>query len=739
MIDILNPKVVFRHLEEDKCANVVARNQYLEGYESYIVEQWTCSRNSASLVISTYTGDPTHKIVVNVLRIPKDEALWSPMLRAYFKAVREYGARPKQTELGVLYVINLSSFPSALTVVLVPDGDPIKHRHMFIVNENLKRMGCSGRTALSLAPPSEATTAKFFSTYKIPKEKISYESAVVELVRLCQLALVVFDKFPNQTVLTDGLLCDVTEKSIRDWWAEFGTEEYDVEPNDGILGPMTVAGLLGMLLGARGRLAATGAPVPKDALDLGGVYKAIQQFQRSNRLAQTGRLDRGTLTSLKRVTSRDGKGSTSSDIFSVPRAIRSTVVEMGARAVGSSTGQVDPTLVETVNIERFIHHISGESCKYLWQGKPKKTPSIPLSSTAPSRRNSIGASGGEEVHPSKTMPSKSSTQKSPPNTGESTSNSAVYVHQDSFSSVPENTPSTTTSVSKSSVFRAVTGRMKKAGVDAFRSSQKEAVVNSRRSDPKDLNAIYQSSPPSTSYTPPLLVTAPSSPKLPPQPQQVVYQLPSAAAKSAPLASTDTYGFSSGPESLITAENPPKSDSSSLLSELPKIDSLKLRRKSTLEEPAPRNDAFYPRRLSFSIAIDALSTSGWELPFSPPCPVFSGASEQLQVTSNWAQKQLDWLTASTDALEHETEALEREFEKAELGGRMVEEAKRRLLKEVDATETKAEECKYVKESSERKVKDLVHAVGGVERKVVELEEEWEEWEGARGGRRRGWFW
>ena len=52
--------------------------------------------------------------------IPADEGEWSPRLRMYFKAIQQYHARPKDTHLGELMVTNLSSFPSALTVIPVP-------------------------------------------------------------------------------------------------------------------------------------------------------------------------------------------------------------------------------------------------------------------------------------------------------------------------------------------------------------------------------------------------------------------------------------------------------------------------------------------------------------------------------------------------------------------------------------------------------------------------------------------
>ena len=129
-----------RYLSEDPCVKVVDRRRVIGGYELYLVEQWACSRKSPTLVVVTYTGDEKHSIVVGVLSIPQDESLWSPKLHAYYKATRQYLARPKETSLGEILVTNLSSFPSALTVIPVADGDLHKHRQMFIVNEDLKRL-----------------------------------------------------------------------------------------------------------------------------------------------------------------------------------------------------------------------------------------------------------------------------------------------------------------------------------------------------------------------------------------------------------------------------------------------------------------------------------------------------------------------------------------------------------------------------------------------------------------------
>ena len=267
---------------------------------------------------------------------------------------------------------NLSVFPSSLTVVPVPDGDLRARRDDFFVNENLKRLGCSGRVGLSLTPPSGATQAKFHQLYRT-SEKISLYSAIIELVKSCQVALVLFGKLEQE--YADGLLCDITESAINDWWIEVGTEFYNVEPSDGILGPTTVSSLLGMLIGARNRLHAYGAPVAKDVFDTESTKRGIAYFQKSQRLTKTRRLDRQTLDRLHKTTAK----AASSEGWTVPRAVKSTMAEIsgkGGEMMMEFVGGRDKAgiaEVETVDIERFVQLIHGERSKWLWYGKPMKS------------------------------------------------------------------------------------------------------------------------------------------------------------------------------------------------------------------------------------------------------------------------------------------------------------------------------------------------------------------------------
>ncbi|CAK36901.1 uncharacterized protein An01g03630 [Aspergillus niger] len=366
---VFTDPVALRYLEEDNEADLLGRRLTLEGYEAFIVEQWACTRMHPTFIITTYTGDPSHKVVVGVLSVPTDESRWSPRMKMYFDAVRQCQARKKETPLGTLMVTDLNEFPLALTLIPVPDGDVLKHKEDFIVNENLKRLGCSGRSGLKLQPPSPATEGKFHHLYRT-SEKVPLYTAVIELVKQCQIALMMFGNLAPEYV--DGLLCDVTEAAINDWWTETGMDLYNIEPSDSMLGPISVAALLGTLMGARNRLHAFGAPVGKDAFDIDNLTKGIGSFQKSQKLKRTRILDRQTLDRLHRVTAKAANAEGWTD------AVKSTMAELsghgGEMVMGMVRGREKGGIadIETLDIDNFAHLVTGERAKWLWRGKPRK-------------------------------------------------------------------------------------------------------------------------------------------------------------------------------------------------------------------------------------------------------------------------------------------------------------------------------------------------------------------------------
>jgi hypothetical protein len=391
---VLTDTIASRYLEEDPNATVLARSQPIEGYEIYLVEQWACSRAHPTFLITTYTGNPDDTVKASVLSVPADKAEWSPQMRLYFDSLAEYHARPKDTAYGTLMITNLSGFPSSLTVIPIPGGDLRKYRELFFVNENLKRLGCSGRLGIKLDTPSSATQAKFHQLYRT-SEKIPLNSAVIELVKLCQVALVLFGKLEPE--YADGLLCDVTEKAINDWWIEFGAEYYTVEPHDGILGPTTVSALLGMLMGARNRLSALNSPVAKDVFDVESTKRGIAHFQKSQRLQRNRRLDRQTLDKLRRATAK----AASKEGWGMPRAFKSTVAELGGKGGEMMMGMVGAgekegiAEIETVDIDRFVELVRGDHAKWLWHGKPRKTASGDMFNRLPGEEDVLSPSASD--------------------------------------------------------------------------------------------------------------------------------------------------------------------------------------------------------------------------------------------------------------------------------------------------------------------------------------------------------
>lgn len=394
---VLTDHVAARYLEEDADVQVLSRNEKIEGYEIYLVEQWACSRIHPTFIITNYTGDPKDAVHGVVMSVPMDESRWSPQMRTYFRALEQYHARRRETNLGTVMVTNLSSFPSSLTIIPVPDGNIKGNRELFFVNENLKRLGCAGRTGIKLAPPSGAIQAKFHQLYRT-SDKIPLNSSVIELVKLCQVALVLFGKLEPE--YADGLLCDVTEKAINDWWVEFGHEYYTVEPHDGILGPTTVAALLGMLMGARNRLRASNAPVSKDVFDIESTRRGIAHFQKEQRIAKTHHLDRQTLERLRRATAK----AASKESWAVPRVFKGAVAELGGKGgemvmgmvgAGEKAGIAD---VETTDIDRFVELVSGERSKWLWYGKPRKTGSGDMFSRLPREERSTSPDDRAATH-----------------------------------------------------------------------------------------------------------------------------------------------------------------------------------------------------------------------------------------------------------------------------------------------------------------------------------------------------
>ncbi|KAK9477252.1 hypothetical protein V1514DRAFT_334306 [Lipomyces japonicus] len=331
----------------------------ISGYEVYLVEQWACARSDISAIIC-YTGNPTHHVTVGSISIPKNKEFWSKKVFHFMEQISKLYAREKPCEdMGTLFVTNLSAFPSNLSLVVVPDGDILKHQKEFVLNENLRRMGCGGRSAITLNKPPDASRDKFYQIFRI-SDKVPFEDAVIELVQVVQISLSYFGLFSLRHA--DGLLCDATLQAIAQWWKKIGMLHYNIDPNDKGMNPVTVAALIGMVVGCRHRLNSTGGPVPRDPFDVDTFRRSICHFQKQTKISKTGKLDKPTRDRLLRI---NGKIS-ASERFTITKVVKTTVQDISGI---QSQNAID---VETPDFDRFLENLYGNTLRYLWLGKGSK-------------------------------------------------------------------------------------------------------------------------------------------------------------------------------------------------------------------------------------------------------------------------------------------------------------------------------------------------------------------------------
>lgn len=145
-------------------------------------------------------------------------------------------------------VTSLANFRSDYTIVHVPSGNYMDIREQLFTNINLLRMGCSGRSALTLEEPrlvvnlcklliltalvSDTTKDRFIQMYSFPDKIRSQErfnSTVLELVRLIQAALSISSMFDISADERNGLLCDVTADGIQAWISSIGEALLNIE------------------------------------------------------------------------------------------------------------------------------------------------------------------------------------------------------------------------------------------------------------------------------------------------------------------------------------------------------------------------------------------------------------------------------------------------------------------------------------------------------------------------------
>lgn len=352
-------------LKSENGCKLISENQKLSGYELYIVEQWACERK-LNTVVTTFTGNPQHEITVNIVEIPMDTKLWTSRVDNYFNELVKLHLRPKETSLGLLYVTNLSSFPSNLNLVPVPHGDISQAWDLFYVNENLKRVGCGGRLVLNITAPSNACEDKFRQLFRT-HVNVPIAFAAKELAMLVQIVLYYCDLLHPQ--YADGLICNETIKGIHSWWDKWGQIRHHTKPKEGILGPTTISAIIGFIMGVKLRLGSVIGinKTPKDPFDASYFTESIKQFQKHEHLNKTLKIDDETDERLSLLT--DYKfGSKDVDFFGM---VKSTMKEVSGKQVLSITD------IETLDLDKLKMNVQGARAKYLWHGKGPQPRELP--------------------------------------------------------------------------------------------------------------------------------------------------------------------------------------------------------------------------------------------------------------------------------------------------------------------------------------------------------------------------
>lgn len=294
----------------------------ISGIDIYMVEQWVIDRKIGT-VVAAYTGNVTNRVRAVKFRVEKKQSRHYPVkFQEYINWLAVNHARMKLMEeprndsqllvnleehnQEVCFVTNLASLPLYLNLIPIPDGDVRKVSTNFVINSNLKRLRCSGRSMLLITPKiSDANVDKFRQIYRICNANIPCQFSVRELVNVIQISLWYFGLLDIN--YADGLLCRKTEEAISNWWTRVAMvhlRHVKKQPeSEGILPADTVAAIIGMVLLCRMRLNMVGCDPPKDPYDFENFVHTVTQFQKLKNLPVTKKLDLETLQRLFELTS----------------------------------------------------------------------------------------------------------------------------------------------------------------------------------------------------------------------------------------------------------------------------------------------------------------------------------------------------------------------------------------------------------------------------------------------------
>ncbi|VDC06273.1 unnamed protein product [Peniophora sp. CBMAI 1063] len=360
----------------------------LTGFTLHAVEKWITERTRPVVTLAVYTGVHTDTITVTALApcrtlsAEQQQAEWDQALRA----LRSAGARPRETPMGTIMVTSLANFRSDYTLVPIPSGSFLEVRERLYCNINLLRMGCTGRTALTLEEPSDTTKDRFIGAYHVAesvRSRATFSITVLALVKLLQTALALFGFLP-ESLAPDGLLCDVTAASLQRWVVALGEPYLGVEPMERIADPSAVCGLLSMITATRAKLSALGfsQTLPKDPFEYPAFFRAAISAFQSSRLctlpisSPASQLTPETLEAIDLAYDR----SRQAEQFKLHRIAMNKLDELregmtAPSSVTGTTGRVPAPDAPTADISAFVRAVEKRgkegvpSIRYVWSGR----------------------------------------------------------------------------------------------------------------------------------------------------------------------------------------------------------------------------------------------------------------------------------------------------------------------------------------------------------------------------------
>ena len=278
------------------------------GFDIYLVEQWVNNRTIGS-ILATYTGNSRSKVMLMKFTVKKKPSRYYPRrFQEYLNELMVNHAKVKVIDKHhhreILFVTNLTTLPSNLNLIPIPSGDLRAIYDDYIVNSNLKKLHCSGRSlSLITEKISVACEDKFRQMYKVYNVKVPVKFAIKEMVNLIQTCLFYFDLLDAK--YCDGFLCSKTEEAISQWWDYIGLPHFGTKPNTkaGVLSARTVAAIISFIISVKYRLQLVGGcDSPKDPFDYENFMISIGQFQRQYKLEKRRKLDLDTLNKLFTIT-----------------------------------------------------------------------------------------------------------------------------------------------------------------------------------------------------------------------------------------------------------------------------------------------------------------------------------------------------------------------------------------------------------------------------------------------------